>query len=194
MATADQIHEKFIKPLEAVLGEPKRAGADPEAIYAALIDDLAQFTPIALEEAMKELRRDRRSFPTISECVQACWKVRVVLEPGQQPKRVSSKETEIWNARLAAIRRVRSDAQMARAADDQGWLVGLVEFAEEHERLPKPGEVARLRDQARIADEKCYVEGAPGLTESLSTLRKAMKDRAHREVFARLSRGPGEAA
>ena len=56
MATADQIHEKFIKPLEAVLGEPKRAGADPEAIYAALIDDLAQFTPIALEEAMKELR------------------------------------------------------------------------------------------------------------------------------------------
>ena len=194
MATADQIHEKFIKPLEAVLGEPKRAGADPEAIYAALIDDLAQFTPIALEEAMKELRRDRRSFPTISECVQACWKVRVVLEPGQQPKRVSSKETEAWNTRLAAIRRVRSDSEMARAADANGWLVGLIEFAEEHERLPHPRERVRLEDRSQVADAKCYIEGNADLTASLSALRKAMKDRAHRDVFGRLSRGQGEAA
>lgn len=194
MATPQQVQERFIQPLEAVLGEPRWKGADPEAVYAALVEDLGKFSPDALDDAMRNLRRDKKMFPAISECVQACWTAKGPA-PTARPAATVARDLS-WENYVRAVRLVRSDRTMAISADKGEWLCGLVEFAQDHDRLPKGREIGDLQARGQRASDACEIPGDPALTASLRKLRIAMIERAHRDVFVRDrgARNSGEAA
>ena len=186
MATAQEVRELFITPLEAVLGEPRWKGIDPIAFYEALTEDLVQFSAVALSDAMRTLRRDKKTFPMIKECVDACWAAKGVLSPEklvEAPRWQKAESPYNWETYVKALRLVRTNQVMAHTADRNGWLCRLIEFAESEKRLPEGREIHRLIEKSMESERKCEVPGSPMLTNSLTKLRKAMLDRAHHDVF-----------
>ena len=186
MATAQEVQVLFITPLEAVLGEPRWKGIDPIAFYEALTEDLVQFSTVALTNAMRTLRREKKSFPMINECVDACWSAKGVLTQEklvEGPRYQKAESPWNWETYIKALRLVRTNQLMAHTADRNGWLCRLIEFAESEHRLPTDREIHRLIEKSMESERKCEVPGNQMLTDSLSKLRKAMLDRAHRDVF-----------
>jgi hypothetical protein len=87
---------------------------------------------------------------------------------------------ELKKARACALLK---PTELARRADREGWLVALLEWVTEEGRLPEPREEHAPRKKAqRSEDSLAKCRDLPQFA-GFCDLRKAMLDRAHREVF-----------
>lgn len=192
MATAQEIEEHFATPLRGVLGDPRGDGVDPAAFYDALSEDLAPFTVHQLGTAVKAIRRaprKRMGFPTIEECLGACRSI--VPDPAAPSVKARTFKTreEREAEELSARQRRRAAAGLCRCelgaeADREGWLIALIDFAEDYGRLPETArELADVKALARRSEDGLADCRQSPLYLSFCRLRKAMLEKASREVF-----------
>jgi hypothetical protein len=127
-----------------------------------------------------------RSFPTLKTCQRALREAeaRLLAPVGTDARpwdRNKAKDDADWQARLAAIRLCRCD--LGRQADREGWLTTLLEFCQDEGRLPEAREVEALKRRNREVDDNLHRNPKPFMYASLCALRKAMLERAHKDVF-----------
>lgn len=134
--------------------------------------------------AAERLVRSRKAkgWPSLSECEDALSQAASAPPPVTERKWMSGDE---WRSqgiadrekRLAALKLCR--CRMGREAHDGGWLNALVDFATDKGRLPNERERADLIALAARNDDAAAHSPFPGLR----TIRKAMHERAYRDVF-----------
>jgi hypothetical protein len=128
-----------------------------------------------------------KSFPTLKTCQRALREAEArLLAPTNTSvrpwERQKAKDDAEWQARLAAIRLCRCD--LGRQADREGWLTTLLEFCQDEGRLPEAREIEALKRRNREVDDNLHRRPLPINYASLCNLRKAMLERAHKDVFA----------
>jgi hypothetical protein len=79
---------------------------------------------------------------------------------------------------------------VSRAAQREGWLTTLLEFAEDELREPTEFELRRLKAKAEGTDANLHREPRPQNYTALCNLRAAMKARAAERVFGVQERQP----
>lgn len=144
--------------------------------------------------AAERLVRSRKAkgWPSLSECEEA------LRDAASAPAPVSNrtwKSGHEYRSEAIADREKRINAyrlcrcRMGREAHAGGWLNALVDFATDHGRLPSEREIADLIALAKRNDEAA----AHSPFEGLRTIRKAMHDRAYREVWGMIDGHPAKA-
>ena len=148
---------------------------------------LEGLSPDAQEQAATNLIRSRKAkgWPSLSECEAALKAATVsVTRPSADRKWKSEEERRAdasseKAARIQAFRLCR--CKLGRQAHDQRWLNALIDFCQDHGRLPHDREIQALQDLARRNDEAA--EGAGRIYPPLIAMREAMHERAYRDVF-----------
>lgn len=192
------VQSDFIEPMLRAFNAPP--GSDTGGFFTDLSEDLKQFSGPVLQDAVKYIRRHRKfhTFPTIGECYAACQEV------SEAPLTPVTKAVLPWEKQpvdAAAALRLRRQAchicrcDLGRVADVEGWLPSMIEFVEQHARLPQGREIDPLRATAarhernieQLFDEARRFKLPNPLPNPLGPavlrFRKVMLDKAHRDVF-----------
>jgi hypothetical protein len=185
------VTDNFVIPMRNRFTIP--SGLDQGGFLADLTDALANFTPAQLDGAATWFRDNRevRAFPTIAECKSTCARmpreadIAIARKAYDRESNRKADEAVEFRRRIAAYKLCR--CAMGREADHNGWLVALIEFCEENQRLPAGYEIDEIKAKAqRSADALDALQGpgmSPAIYAACSQFRRNMLDRAHTEVF-----------
>jgi len=145
--TISPVQAQFIKPL---LGVFRRIpGSDENAYFRLLKDKLCRFAEQDLAAAAEHLAVTAtvQTWPTLGDCIRACEAARAKREAADKPAVPMPVDREA--ARMpeeAALRILAAEgAALALAACDGDWIVSLVDFVQEHKRLPDERETGQCR-------------------------------------------------
>jgi hypothetical protein len=127
--------------------------------------ELSRFSVQVLVEAARDLilTRKERYFPPLSECVTACQNAKkrfdLVAKAAAAPVQSNWKpekddEWADWRRDLADKLII---GPMGKQAAASNWMLQLHDFIRKHQRLPNGMEIGRLKQEAKIFDEK-YAE------------------------------------
>lgn len=187
----DTALEAFVTPMRRRFTIP--AGMDQKGFLDDLADALARFTPSQLDAAATWFRDNRevRAFPTIAECKATCARmpsedhIRIARKAYDREANRKADEAVEFRRRIEAYKLCRS--AMGREADHNGWLVALIEFCEDNQRLPAGYEIDEVKAKSQRSVDALERLQGPGLSPAIyatcANWRQAMLDRAHTEVF-----------
>jgi hypothetical protein len=139
--------------------------ARKKAWMASFSRELERFSVQVLVETARDLivTRKERYFPPLSECVDACKNAKkrfdLVAKAAAAPVQSNWKpekddEWADWRRDLADKLII---GPMGKQAAASNWILQLHDFIRKNQRLPNGMEVNRLKEEARIFDEK-YAE------------------------------------
>ncbi len=153
------VRENFIKPLARQFTLPKGAADDVKQWAGDYIDALSGYTDSLLSLAAKNVIKEResRTFPLVSECVRACCDA---MDEVSQPdlRKPIQLDDDVWSsARRDKADRLFVEAEMSRAAIEEGWAWSLWDWMRVYERAPEGGEVSQLRN-ASLRDKMAFEE------------------------------------
>ncbi len=175
-----KIRHMLIERLAAVYGPPK----NPDG----LARELAGHCPTwATEDALEALAgriissRKQRGFPAASELIRS---LKSLAPPGARSSTgyvsEADKAKEAWKKRNDALESLRGSALASQAVSER-WAPALIEFVENHQRMPGSREIegciALSRENDRLAAEEGGMMG-----HVLQGLRQSMHDSAAREL------------
>lgn len=145
--TISPVQTHFIKPLLGVFKRPP--GADETAYLKLLKEKLSRFDERDLAAAADHfaVNADTQTWPQLSACLRVCEEVRVKREASEKPNVPVPVEREAMRMpEDAAMRVLAAEGEtLALKACDGDWIVSLVEFVQEHKRLPNEREAQQCR-------------------------------------------------
>ncbi|MCK7615196.1 hypothetical protein [Roseibium sediminicola] len=194
--TISPVQTHFIKPLLGVFKRPP--GADETAYLKLLKEKLSRFDERDLAAAADHfaVNADSQTWPQLSACLRVCEEVRVKREATEKPNVPLPLEREVMRMpEDAALRILAAEGEaLALKACDGDWIVSLVEFVQEHKRLPDDREAGQCRAVASSVNVRIeeHVAHAPEdhfvgrLIDGIHAKRKrvaaAMKDMLRQPV------------
>jgi hypothetical protein len=150
--------EAFIDKLRAHFGDPKLADGVDEAVFLAdYLKELRHYSESCLHLAATQLitTRDRRTFPTLAECLKVCRDVHEKLAAEVPPPPNKDHWPEHSEKRVKKADRL-IQCPLGRQAADEGWIMGLHEFCRETGKLPDRYEAERVKAKlmAQLAERR----------------------------------------
>lgn len=127
----------FVTPLVVLF--PVADEVDKPALFSALMHELRGFDDNCLARASAALRRshNRRTFPSIATCIDACQAA------AGRPK--AAVVPDNWEVKQAKAERLLRGSHVAREAYAGGWLGGLWDFCAANGRLPDASEAIDVK-------------------------------------------------
>jgi hypothetical protein len=175
-----ELERHFVKPLADYYGKPA-----PAPFIARLAGFGQDLSPEALEACASQIIDKSKTFPTLDKCKAVLQEAerRYVrpAESGARPWDTKARDAADWRARKRACEICR--CALGEQANREGWLVALIDWVSDHGRLPQGLEIDRCKALARRSENALAdTRGAP-FFNNLVAWRKAMLDRAHKDVF-----------
>lgn len=203
MATDSEVAKHFTDPMRKRFTVP--AGLNEADFKDDLAEGLASYSVYQLACASNWFRdnRTQRAFPTVAECRHRCEEF--AAERGAQVERSAGARNWKTDAELREDEKQR-DEREARAVEmlrgtreaegalKDGWLVRLIEFATDNQRLPDMEECTALYHASKATDANLHRGGIDkGLYRKLCEMRVNAKLKAIRKVFGREEEAKWEA-
>jgi hypothetical protein len=180
MITATHIKHLLLTPLAPIFGSPKSV----DAIAA----ELAKHVPNhATEDSLEQLAsrliqtRKAKSFPSAAELIAAVRGIpdhaKQSTGDGYDATKYAEEGKREWQGDQV-VKGLRG-TPLAHQAIEEGWAVGLTNFAREHLRAPAFNELPAIK---RLVAQNDSVYEDPGYLAGLVQLRHDMHDHAKREL------------
>lgn len=159
---------EFVRQMMALWKKPNET-ANIQVAAEQYQDALKSFTEAQLDAGWVMLRdtHERTAWPLISECRKAI----LSAVASDRPRQWQGKPDHT-NFANGAMR-----SHMAISAKNEGWLLGLWDFCKDQGRLPHSGEVGRIKESARAANEAASALKDHPFAGTLYRLWTAMRDR-----------------
>lgn len=160
----ERVMRLFIKELSINFGHPKYENDDELALfYSSLTRDIYMYSDDVLIKSSGYIRRTRekRTFPTVAECLKACQDVAVAMERvAADRKRRADARNDVWSQarRDNADRLFKTYAYetgrygskyTAKSAVRGGWAWGAWDFMREQERWPNKYEADDIIEKSK---------------------------------------------
>lgn len=179
--TVSPVQAQFIAPLCGVFKRPP--GANETAYFKLLKDKLGRFDPEDLKAAADKLAEtaDSQTWPLLGSCIRACEEARAKRQAEETGKTNIPVATEAGRMpEAAALRVLAANApDVAQSACDGDWIVCLLEFVQEHKRVPAGREIDDCRAQKSRTDSKIEDHCAHAGSGSLDAILSRMIDGIH---------------
>ncbi|WP_298958401.1 hypothetical protein [uncultured Roseibium sp.] len=179
--TISPVKSQFIKPLLAVFRNTP--GADDNGYFKLLAEKLARYDPVDLAAASDKLATTatKQTWPLLKDCIAACEEARakrLAEETGKTNIPVPTEAGRMPEA--AALRVLAANApEVALSACDGDWIVCLLEFVQEHKRVPAGREIDDCRAQKSRTDTNIEDHCARAGGGSVDALLSRMIDGIH---------------
>lgn len=194
----------FISQLVLHFGEPKFDVSDLDKPKAhaewlkSMIKTLRGYPDASLAKGAEIIvaTRKYRSFPLVSECIDACQEAQKWHE-AQKPKLAFSSASGALSQFSPERERLADDlvgGEMGRKAASDGWISALHQFCRKEMRLPQGHEIKTCIDEARSVDEwtnkaahggcGAFSHSVMQLGQSLQKRRDALRDRVLHGVIS----------
>lgn len=180
---------QFVDPMRRRFTPPK--GIDEASFLTGVAEALSTATSHQLAQAVEFFKNSRESytFPSAAECRRVALGFELspsasVYKSGRKWKTAEEERSGAvitHQSRITAFRLCR--CAMGREAHKGGWLNSLIDFAEDHQRLPEGREIDRVKAIASRNEDALAMARGSVFFETLQTLRTAMHDRAYRDVW-----------
>ena len=175
------VRKLFVDRLAEVFGPPK----NPDVVVKELMKVMpSEATDDGLERLANEVVQSRRakSFPSLSELIQIVARLsKSAVTPrtgnGYNPNQYSDEGRREWQGD-EVVKGLRG-TPLARQAIEEGWAVGLTDYAREHLRVPESADIPAIK---RLVAQNDSVYENPGYLAGLVQLRHDMHDHAKREL------------
>lgn len=184
------IETHFIKPLTEFYGRNPFGQGFPlrlEPYAKGLSGEVLQAVATKLIERQK-------TFPSFAQCRDAIARAEEAMtapvSTAVRPWEIQKRDKYDFESRLKGIKLCR--CALGHTADRDGWLVSLIDFCEERERLPNDHEVYALKAKSRKIEDALEMARGTPFYNSLIGWRKNMLERAHLDVFEYSNRQAAE--
>lgn len=175
----------FLNKARAHFGDPKLSeGVNEADFYADFYRELGYYSDRCLDLAWQQLvsSKNKRVFPLVAECREACRAASRTLSAEEPPKLVKRDDGKC--AHEDAGRLICSP--MGRQAAEDGWVVGMYDFCLEHRRYPNLQEAQRLKAKSAATwAELAEFENDPAtMPNALAWIKTFKKRRGHLSQIA----------
>lgn len=175
------IENHFVKPLAEFYGRNPFGQGFPLRLepYAKTLSGEA------LQAVATKLIEKQKTFPSFAQCRDAIARadeaMTAPVSTAVRPWEFQKRDRYDWESRLKGIKLCRCPLGMT--ANQEGWLVSLIEFCEEKERMPNEREIPALVAKSRLNEEALERARGSPFYKSLVGWRANMLERAHKDVF-----------
>lgn len=174
----------FLDPINIFLGKPQYGSS-----HAAMLESWNDLPEEALRAAAEKVCENIRgkSAPNIKELKKHLTGARHKAEVyhaarvGPDPWDFEAQQRLHFAKRKQACFMCRCN--LGRRADKEGWLGAMIDFAEDHGRIPEGREIDACIVTAKRSESKLHDQRGTPMYNSLVTLRLNMLERASLDVF-----------